>query len=66
MKTFIAFVLVFVSMQAQAATAMWTGRCEFITTVTYQQGVTCEYNLFGNTFWRTFTGALCPMSVEVY
>ena len=26
------------------AWAIWTGRQEFVTTVTYQQGVNCQYD----------------------
>ena len=50
---------------AFAATANWTGNMRFVTTVTYQQGVSCEYIYAGRTFWRTFVGASCPSSVEV-
>jgi len=46
-------------------TAFWTGRSEFVQTVTYQQGINCEYNYAGRTFWRTFVGAVCPNSVQV-
>lgn len=50
---------------AYSATAYWTGRSEYVTTITYQSGVRCEYNYAGRTFWRTFTGAMCPSTVEV-
>lgn len=50
---------------ALAATAYWTGKMRFVTTVTYQQGVSCEYNYIGRTFWRTFIAQTCPNSVEV-
>ena len=48
-----------------AAWAFWTGRYEFVTTVTYRQGVKCEYNYAGQTFWRVFTKVSCPARVEV-
>ena len=61
----VAAVLAVVTTPALAATAHWTGKMEFVTTVTYKQGVKCEYNYAGNTFWRTFTGASCPSTVSV-
>lgn len=52
--------------QALAATAYWTGQMQHVTTVTYKQGVSCQYNYAGQTFWRTFTGTgSCPGSVQV-
>jgi hypothetical protein len=50
---------------AFAATAYWTGNVRYVTTVTYQQGVNCEYNYAGKTFWRTFVGGTCPSTVQV-
>ena len=50
---------------AFAAIAYWTGNVKYVTTVTYQQGVSCEYNYAGNTFWRTFVGMSCPSQVSV-
>ena len=47
------------------AWAIWTGRQEFVTTVTYQQGVNCQYDYMGQMFWRTFVGGSCPMKVWV-
>lgn len=47
------------------AWAFWTGAMEYVTTVTYRQGVRCEYNYAGQTFWRTFAKASCPTRVEV-
>jgi hypothetical protein len=62
-KLFILGVLV--ASTAHAATAFWTGQVRYITTITYKQGVECEYNYAGNTFWRTFTGSSCPANVQV-
>lgn len=46
--------------------AMWTGRMEFVTTVTYKQGIKCEYSLYGKKFWKVFVGiSSCPQFVEV-
>jgi hypothetical protein len=46
------------------ATAQWTGRSKMVQTVTYKWVWSCEYNYFGNKFWRLFeTG--CASSVEV-
>ena len=59
---FLAFLLLATS--AQAATAIWTGRSEQITTVTYQQAWRCEYNYMGHYFWRTFR-SYCASQVEV-
>jgi len=50
---------------AYAATAYWTGKMERVTTVTYQQGVKCEYRYLSQTFWQTFTGGVCPQSIEI-
>jgi hypothetical protein len=61
-----AFAALAAAQVAQAATAYWTGQVRYVTTVTYQQGVSCEYNYAGQTFWRTFAGTgMCPSSVEV-
>jgi hypothetical protein len=50
----------------QAATAQWTGRMEYVQTVTYKRGISCEYVIYGQYFWRTFTGTInCPTRVEV-
>jgi hypothetical protein len=66
MKKIIAALLLFSATAAYAATAYWTGRSEFVTTVTYQQGIKCEYDYFGNKFWKTFVRqSSCPSSVEV-
>lgn len=51
---------------ALAASARWTGKMEFVTTVTYKQGISCEYDYLGRKFWRTFVGiSSCPSSIEV-
>ena len=49
---------------AQAAIAVFTGRQEMVTTVTYQQAWKCEYNYAGQFFWRIYQNS-CPSSVEV-
>ena len=60
----VAFALA--AAHAFAATAYWTGQMQYVTTVTYRQGVSCEYNYAGQTFWRTFAGTgSCPSSVQV-
>ncbi len=58
-------MLSLLSTAALADSAFWTGRVEYVTTVTYRQGVRCQYNYLGQTFWRTFTSGSCPSSVEV-
>jgi len=67
MRLILAAALILgIALPAYAATAFWTGNMEFVTTVTYQQGVRCEYNYAGNTFWRTFARrSSCPSKVEV-
>ncbi len=55
----------FASSLAYAASAFWTGNVEYVTTATHKQGVRCEYNYLGNTFWRTFVGSNCPSNVDV-
>ncbi len=50
---------------AFAVTAYWTGNMKYVTTVTYQQAVSCEYNYAGQTFWKTFVGGTCPAQVNV-
>ncbi len=64
MKALIAAVLLSASV-AYAATGFFTGNQETITTITGKMGIRCEYNAMGQTFWRTFRGFNCPMSVEV-
>ncbi len=61
----LAAVLILAATTALAASARWTGRVDYVTTVTYRQGVRCEYDYLGQTFWRTFSGHSCPSSVEV-
>lgn len=46
-------------------TAYWTGKVDYITTVTGKQGVRCEYSYIGHKFWMTFAKSSCPTSVEV-
>jgi hypothetical protein len=46
------------------ALAFWTGRQEYVVTVTGRQAVNCEYQYGGQYFWRVFFYT-CPMSVEV-
>ncbi len=61
-----ALVVVLFAVPAFAATARWTGNSRYVTTVTYKQGIACEYDYFGDTFWRTFVGrSVCPISIEV-
>ena len=62
---FFAFFAFLAALNAHAATAYWTGRSEYVTTVTYRSGIACEYDYLGQTFWRVFTRGVCPMSVYV-
>ncbi|MEO8297909.1 MAG: hypothetical protein ABI574_08890 [Burkholderiales bacterium] len=67
MKKLIAAILVAAaSAGANAATAIWTGKIEFVTTVTFKQAVRCQYNYLDQLFWVTLAGqAFCPGSYEV-
>lgn len=58
-------ILLFVSTQALAATAFFTGRQEMIQTVTYRTAWRCEYNYNGRFFYQIHEG-MCPQSVQVY
>ena len=64
-RLFVSLAGLLIFSTAQAATAYWTGNMQFVTTVTFKSGVSCEYNFSGHTFWRTFTGGSCPSTVEV-
>ena len=61
----IAALMLLASTQAMAVVAHWTGQMNFITTVTYKSGISCEYMAWGNTFWKTFTATSCPATIEV-
>ena len=52
------------SASALAATAMFTGRSEYVQTVTYKWVWKCEYSYLGRTFTRLFPTS-CPATVEV-
>ena len=66
MKTLLITLLLTLAANAYAVTAFYTGQMRYITTVTYQSGVSCQYRYAGNTFWRTFALSYCPSSVTVY
>jgi len=53
------------ALPASAATAHWTGGMEFVTTVTFQPGIRCEYDYLGQRFWRIFLRRTCPMRIDV-
>lgn len=60
-------LLLFVGDSALAypVTAYFTGRQQNVTTMSGQFGVRCQYQYLNNYFWKTFTGGICPMNVEV-
>ena len=67
MKKLLALLIAaLLASSAFAATATWTGEIEFITTVTYRQGVRCGYNYAGQHFYMVFSGTSCPYTVEVH
>lgn len=63
-KLIISIILLFVSMEASAATAYWTGRQQMIQTYNYQSVWNCEYRYAGQTFWRTFSLS-CPSNIQL-
>ncbi len=65
MKRIALVLAVVVSTSAFAARAIWTGRIEQAESVSGRIGWKCEYDLFGNTFWRFSKTAACPSSIEV-
>lgn len=65
MKVLIAVGVLLVALPCFAATAMWTGRAEMVTTVTYQQAWRCEYRYQGTIFYRLFPTMSCPSFIEV-
>ena len=65
-KILAALAAMAVAATAYAAQATWTGRSEIVQTVTYKTGIACEYQIYGQKFWRTFTNTMsCPYSIEV-
>jgi len=53
-------------LNAYTPTAQWTGKMEYITTVSGHQGVKCEYIYGSKTFWEVFADEYsCPSQVEV-
>jgi hypothetical protein len=50
---------------AFAATAYFTGRQEYVTTVTGQMAIKCQYEYLGQKFWKVFKASTCPLSIEV-
>lgn len=66
MKKLFLGVSLLVASVAYADTAIWTGRSEFTTSVTGKSITRCEYNLYGQKFWKNFLGTTsCPSSIEV-
>lgn len=64
MKTLATLLLLTATIYA-TATAYWTGKVEYVTTVTGQRAVSCQYDYAGQKFWKTFSGGTCPSSIEV-
>jgi hypothetical protein len=64
-KTIIVIGCLCVSTLAFGATAMFTGRQQYVYTVTGKYVVKCEYQYLGNIFTRLFEGN-CPQTVEVF
>ncbi len=50
---------------AKTAKAYFTGKQKYVTTVTGQSAVNCEYQYGTQKFWRVFK-TRCPSSVDVY
>ena len=66
MKKLITLIaLLIVASSAFAGTAYWTGEVQYITTISYQQGVRCGYNYNGQHFYMVFNSTICPSSINV-
>ena len=66
MKTILTAAIILLSAtQAFAEVAFWTGNLRYVTTVTGKNGVSCQFQASGGTFWMTFTSGMCPMSIDV-
>jgi hypothetical protein len=50
---------------AYAASAYWTGKSRYVTTVTYQQALECQYDYLGRKFWVAVDSGFCPATVQV-
>ena len=64
-KIIAAAILLMASAQAFAVMATWTGQVQYVTTVSYKQGMSCQYTAPGGTFWLTFKLGSCPFTVEM-
>mgnify|MGYP003555097118 CR=1 FL=1 len=64
MKTLATLLLLTATIYAPA-TAYWTGSARYVTTVTGERAVSCEFSYAGQKFWKTFSGGTCPSSIEV-
>lgn len=65
-KAVLAVLLGLVAAPALAQViAFHTGNMRHGTSVTGLMIVSCEYQAYGNTFWRSFEGGLCPLSIQV-
>jgi carbohydrate-selective porin OprB len=65
-KLLALILLAALASQASAAMAMWTGRIEYVTTVTMKPGVKCWYQYMGQTFAQVFVDtASCPLNIEI-
>jgi carbohydrate-selective porin OprB len=64
-KILAAALLALAASQAFAVTAFWNGQIQFVTTVSYQQGVRCGYTYPGGTVTQVFIGGTCPNQIEV-
>lgn len=66
MRYAVSAIVLAVSLDAAAATAYWTGKQEFVFTVTGKSAIKCQYEYLGQFFWRLFVErSTCPTSIEV-
>lgn len=66
MRLLVIGTILTMSFNCFAAEAFFTGRMKFVTTVTYETGIKCQYNYLGRTFWKTYVNASnCPAQVQV-
>jgi hypothetical protein len=63
----LAYSAGFLAVKAWAATAVYTGNYENVTTPDGWDGVNCQYAVTnsGALFWRVYRGYRCPSRIEI-
>lgn len=66
MKTITLLLSALVASSAFAASAFFTGKMEYVTTVTGKSAVRCEYNYLGKKYYQLFpASSSCPSFIEI-